>query len=316
MNGNRSNKKLITSGVPQGSVLGPLLFILYINDLPLQLNKYTKNTLFADDASIYSMDSKMQNINNSLQDSLNKASIWCNMNSMVIHPDKTKCMIITTRQKRQIAPLNLSLKIGSTIIKQVKQHKMLGIIIDSDLNWNQQIETLIKRISRSIFLLTKLKKYTSTDNLKLFFYAHIMSHINYASTLYDGCSRDIFKKLNSIHRRAVKHLHYEPGQTTDDKLKLLKILPLESQLEYNKLILMHKICNGRTPTYLNSLIKKPKERYGSIKLRAPKPRIDLYKTSLAFSGTELWNNLPIELKKITTCNTFKKRLFIHLIKKH
>jgi len=63
-------------------------------------------------------------------------------------------------------------------------------------------------------------------------------------------------------------------------------------------------------------MKKPEGRYGSIKLKAPKPRIDIYKTSLAYLGTTLWNKLPTELKKITSCNTFKKRLFIHLIKKH
>ena len=314
LNGNKSNRKLIKSGVPQGSVLGPLFFILYINDLPFHINKDTKHTLFADDASLYAMDVKLPDINNYLQDSINKVISWCKRNSMVIHPEKTKCMIITTRQKRQLEPLHLNIKIGSSTIEQVKHHKMLGFYIDSDLTWNHHIETLIKRISRSIFLLTKLKKYTAKDNLKLFFNAHIMSHINYASSLYDGCSKDTFKKLNSIHRRAIKHLHHQHGQSTDDKLKVLQILPLTKQLEYNKLIVTHNIYNGRTPTYLNNLIKKTAERYASMNLLAPTPRIDLYKTSLAYSGTELWNKLPIEIRKITSRNTFKKSLLKHLLK--
>ena len=313
VNGKQSMKKKILSGVPQGSVLGPLLFLIYINDLPLHLNKDTKDTLFADDAAIYSTDSNIKKIENVLQDSIHRANNWCGKNSMVIHPDKTKYMVITTRQKHQITPLTLNLEIDQTNIEQVNQHKMLGILIDSELNWNRHIEMLVKKISRNIFLITKLKKDASADNLKLFFNAHIMSHLNYASTLYDQCSKDNLKQLNSIHRRAVKHLIMQPGQSTDEKLKILKILPLEKQFEFNKIILMHKIYNGKTPTYLEDLIQKSTQRYASMNLVTPLPRIDLCKSSLTFSGSQLWNRLPLEFKKITSVNTFRNKLFKHLL---
>ena len=103
LNSKTSVKKKIKSGVPQGSVLGPLLFLIYINDLPLHLhlhplhpNTNINNELSADDASIYSTNKDINIINKSLQISLNQALEWCNENSMVIHPDKTKSMIITT----------------------------------------------------------------------------------------------------------------------------------------------------------------------------------------------------------------------------
>lgn len=232
---------------------------------------------------------------------------------MVIHPDKTKFMVITTRQKHQLTTLTLKLEINHKIIEQVKQHKMLGVLIDSELNWNYHIEMLVKKISSNIYLISKLKKYATTANLILFFNAHIMSHLNYSSTLFDRCSKDNLKQLNSIHRRAVKHLIMQPGQSTDEKLKILNILPLEKQYEYNKLILMHKIYNGKTPTYLEDLIQKSTERYSSMNLITPLPRIDLCKTSLTFSGSQLWNKLPLELKKITSIHGFRKKLFIHLL---
>lgn len=109
---------------------------------------------------------------------------------MVIHPVKTKCMTLTTRQKQQLTHPKLNLKLGSTLIEQVESHKMIGLTIDSHLTWNLHIEALIKRISKNIFLLTKLKKYATTKNLTLFFDAQIMPHINYASNIYDGCSQD------------------------------------------------------------------------------------------------------------------------------
>ena len=208
--------------------MGPLFFLIYINDLPLHLNKDTQNDLFADDSALHTADAKLDTIQNTLQDSINKASEWCNKNSMIIHPVKTKCMIVTTRQKQQLTHPELELKLGTALIEQVESHKMLGVTINSHLTWNIHIESLIKRISKNIFLLTKLKKYTTTKNLKLFFDAHIMPHINYASIVHDGCSQDTFININATHRKAVRHLINNPELETDEKLKKLKILPLKN----------------------------------------------------------------------------------------
>ena len=201
LNGSTSAKKTITSGVPQGSILGPLFFLIYINDLPLHLyihplhpNTKTNNELFADDASIYSMNKNISTINKSLQLSLNLAYDWCKANSMVIHPDKTKCMIITSRQKHQLAHPKLNLYIGNNTVQQVTSHKLLGIHLDSELNWQPHINNLAKRLSKNNFLFSKLKKYVNTKYLKLFFNAHILSHFNYSSTIWDGCSKDTLKK--------------------------------------------------------------------------------------------------------------------------
>ena len=97
--------------------------------------------------------------------------------------------------------------------------------------------------------------------MKLYFDAHLMSHLNYASTIFDGYSQDNFKKLNSIHRRAVKHLVGPITQATDEKIKSLKLLPLKKQFVYNKTLLIHKIYYERTPSYLNEFIQKPPNRY-------------------------------------------------------
>ena len=310
LNGNKSQTKLITTGVPQGSVLGPLFFLVYINDLPLHLNQATHNDLFADDASLHTAHTRIETIQNVLQDSINKASNWCDNNSMKIHPDKTKCIVITTRQKEQRTHPTLTLTLGTNLIEQVESHKMLGLLIDSRLTWNNHIESLIKRVSKNIFLLTKLKRYASTENLKLYFDAHIMSHINYVSTIYDGCTKENFNSINAVHRKAVRHLNSIGlrEELTQDHFKTLGILPLEKQFELNKAILIHKIYYEKAPSYLFNLIEKTTDRYGSKNLKLPLCRIDLTQNSLSFSGSLLWNGLPKDLKSIKSPNSFKNKL--------
>ena len=310
LNDKKSQTKLITTGVPQGSVLGPLFFLLYINDLPLHLNKNTHNDLFADDASLHTAHTQIDTIQNTLQDSINKTSTWCNKNSMVIHPEKTKCIVVTSRQKAQITNTTLTLTLGTNLIEQVEKHKMLGLLIDSRLTWNNHVESLIKRVSKNIFLLTKLKKYTSTENLKLYFDAHIMSHINYVSSIHDGCTKENFNNINTVHRKAVRHLNNMGYRETltDEHFQSLGILPLEKQYKLNKIILIHKIYNEKSPSYLFNLIKKTNDRYGSKKLTLPLCRIDLTQNSLSFSGSSLWNDLPKELKDIHSPTSFKRKL--------
>ena len=315
LNGNKSQTKRITAGVPQGSVLGPLFFLIYINDLPLHINHNTHTDLFADDASLHTAHTKTETIENYLQDSINKAHNWCEYNSMVIHPDKTKCMLMTTRQKNQRTNTTLTLTFGNKQIEQVHNHKMLGLSIDSHLTWNIHIESIIKRVSKNFFLLTKLKKYASIDNLKLYFDAHIMSHINYASTIHDGCTKDMFNGINAVHRKAIRLLHNIGlrEELTQNHFKSLGILPLEKQYQLNKSVLIHKIYYGKTPSYLNKLIEKTTDRYGSKNLKLPLCRIDLTQKSLAFSGSQIWNALPIDLKNTSSSTAFKNKLHKLLI---
>ena len=140
-----------------------------------------------------------------------------------------------------------------------------------------------------------------------------MSHINYASTIWDGCSQDTFKKLNALHRRAVKQINCNQTTTTDEKLKILNILPLKKQLDLNKIALIHKIYNNKAPSYLTSLITKASNRYNSKKLLIPKPNLDLFKTSLSFSGSILWNNLPNATHSCTSIKSFKRKIHSQLV---
>ena len=120
---------------------------------------------------------------------------------IIINPIKTKSMTIATRQKHQL-PLDLVL--NGARIDQVSQHRLLGITIDNKLRWDSHINNVCKTVSRRVFLLSKLRYIVDIDTRKLFFNADIKPHIDYASVVWDGCSDVLKKRLNSLHRRAVK----------------------------------------------------------------------------------------------------------------
>ena len=145
---------------------------------------------------------------------------------MIIHPAKTKSMVTATRQKHQLSPLQFKLTLGKTDIEQVHDRRVLGVTIDAEMKWQSQLSNVCKTVSKKLVLLSQLRYYVNVKARKLFYSAYILSHITYASILWDGCSEVHLKKNESLHRRAAKLILSYPSIPTDDKLKTLKLLPL------------------------------------------------------------------------------------------
>ena len=188
-----------------------------------------------------------------MQDSLDQVSDWCDNNHMVINPIKTKSMTIATRQKHQLSPLPLDLVLNGAKTDQVSEHRLLGITIDNKLRWDSHINNVCKTVSRRVFLLSKLRYIVDIDTRKLFFSAHIKLHIDYGSVVWDGCSDVLKKRLNSLHRRAVKLIPPDTTLTTDQKLKGMRIMSLQKQLEYNKGLSMYRLLSNEAPEYISNL---------------------------------------------------------------
>ena len=230
---------------------------------------------------------------------------------MVLNPTKTHSMLIATRQKHQLNPLQISLSIDQSPVKQVSKHRILGVIIDDQLRWDAHVNNLTKRISQKVFLLSKLRYLVDLSSCKLFFNCHVRSHIDYASVIWDGCSLAISRNLASLHRRCAKFLLPIANMSVEEKQKSLGILNLQEQFLFNKAVFMFRALNGLAPHYIESLFHKKKFMYSNSKyneLTLPRPRIDLFKSCISFSGSMVWNNLCTSVKLSPSLFVFKKRL--------
>ena len=158
VNASTSDVRSLKYGVPYSSVLGPLLFSIYINDLRLFIKACCER--FAADTTIHSSNSNLRKLSESQQESVNSLLKWAELNHMSLHPDKTKFMLITTRQKRQRLPLKCPpISIGNQTVNEVDNHKILGVTIDYNLSWSSHVTALCKSISKKIDQLSKIKHF-------------------------------------------------------------------------------------------------------------------------------------------------------------
>ena len=172
-----------------------------------------------------------------------------------------------------------------------------------------------KTVSRRVFLLSKLRYIVDIDTRKLFFNAHIKLHIDYASVVWDGCSDVLKKRLNSLHRRAVKLILPDTTLTTDQKLKEMRIMSRQKQLEDNKGLFIYRVLSNEAQEYISGLYIHTSSRYSNSRnyhLSLPRPRIDIFKTSTSFSGAYLLNNLPLTVGSCQSLSSFKPKLRAHL----
>ena len=180
------------------------------------------------------------------------------------------------------------------------------------MKWEAHIRSLCKKLARNLYLLSKLSLYASRNALLMFYHAHILSHINYASSIWDGAAEVHLKKIDSLHRRAAKIIGRGLQISTEDKQKHLHMLPLRKQLLYNKAVAMFKVFHGNAPSYLLSSFKKASSgRFQNF--IPPLPRIDLVQDSFAFSGAKTWNALSSKIKKCRSLKSFKSNLMDSLL---
>ena len=226
INGISSSLKDISCGVPQGSVLGPLLFLLYINDLP-NISKILNFYLFADDTNIYYENENLAQMEKIINLELKKLSMWLKINRLSLNIGKTNVVIFHPFNK----PLKyrITLKIDRKAIMEKSYIKYLGIIIDSTLTWKQHIFCVFNKISRALGVMCKLRSFLNQKMLINLYYSIFYSHIVYSIQTWGNAGGTELNKIFIIQKRAVRLLsnNFNTLNVSSDllflKLDILKI---------------------------------------------------------------------------------------------
>ena len=200
VNGKLSRFEKATCGVPQGSCLGPLLFILYINDLPLSL-KHSQVNMYADGTSISFSADSIPVINERVNEDLDSLKTWLAANKFSLNVAKTHILIIGSGQKlksiQQATAVKPSLVIGTETISMIRNTKYLGVYVDQHLSWDVQIATMVRNISKALGMLRYSKQYLPIKSVQTMYKSLVEPYFRYCCPVWGVCGITALDKLQN-----------------------------------------------------------------------------------------------------------------------
>ena len=307
----------ILMGVPQGSNLGPLLFLLFVNDFPSCLQCSSCN-LFADDTAIYCKAKTIDKLNTDLQLETNQAFKWFNDNLLTVNTDKTCTIVIGTRQR--ITPTDdLTITLSNNPLNPVNRIKYLGVTIDKNLTWNDHINNLVSKVSPKIALLRKLKYKLSTEHLNTVYLSIIQPHFDYCISVWGHTSQRNIHLIQRLQNRAARTItgKYDWNISVTKLIEELGWMNISQRIQYFTSLLTYKASNGKAPSYISEKLKIKSSRYETRETTnknfiIPKPNLEIFRHSFSYIAPKMFNSLPQEVKTSLTIESFKKNIKHHL----
>jgi hypothetical protein len=292
-------------GVPQGSVLGPLMFNIYINDLFYQLsNTHTCN--FADDTTLNVFSKSLEELLHNLEYDTLSAIIWFENNFMKLNKDKCHFLVSGNIHEHLFA------KVGNEMIWESAEEKLLGITIDKNLNFNSHLSKLCKKVGQKVTALARIVKLLPFHKRRTLLKTFIESQFSYCPLVWMFCSRQINRKINRIHERALRLVYKDYKSSFNELLKNDKSISIHHRNIHCVAIEMYKAKNDLSPPFMKEIFDLkcgPSTRKGDAFIR---PRVNtVYKgdNSLRIYGPIVWNKmLPDNLKVCSSLSEFKNKI--------
>ena len=315
VNGVKSGFETVKCGVPQGSVLGPLLFLCFINDLP-KVSSVFETLLFADDACLISSSSSTTTLENQTNSELKQISNWLSYNKLCVNYSKTFFMLFSKRKSK----FNLNIIMDNNIINQTDRVKYLGVIFDNKLNWAPHIINVTKKIASGCWAIANLRNFVDIKTLRIVYFSLVHSHLTYGISCYGSASKYLLNKLLVKQKWALKVItrsdFLAPSTPLFYRLKFLKlddIHKLKIATEIRRLMLTDQL--GKFNIQTNQSIHQHTTRSATKgNFAIPMANSNIGKSTLRFKGALIWNSIPDELRNLSI-NQFKfkyKKLLIEL----
>ena len=304
VDGSSSTPAPVLSGVPQGTVLGPLLFLAYINDINTHLSEGTKIRLFADDSLLY-RTIRTEEDSAILQRDLNTLQAWEIENKMEFHPDKCQVLRITNKHN----PIQVPYNIHNVMLSIVPSAKYLGIHIDSKISWNTQCNSLCNKANRTLAFLQRNLYGCPQEVKEKCFNTLIRPTLEYGCSVWDPHKAWQIEDLEKIQKRAARFVTGNYSLIEGNTLKNMNLLgwpPLSERRARSKLTTLFKARSGSIDIPLDDLVSPNREtRHSQSNYTIPQSSVDSHLHSFFPSTIRLWNKLPQHSKACDSVTSFK-----------
>ena len=301
----------VLSGVPQGSILGPVLFIIFTNSLAEDLGKY-QLTSYADDEQIIISADSPKKMKDEIEEVMRISQEWYTSHSLLNNLTKTEIMIITSKKnQKKFKEIEYIIEEDGQKkkIKGTQNMKILGVWIDEDINWNKQISTMkgkafnnarnLCRVNNLLPMKTKIQLYNS----------YVASQLSYADVIWGGCSKENQEKLQKIQNFSLRSM---TGKSSSEARQNLHFLTLEEKRNVHYGVYVYKLLNGLAPENQTRILNQHKSTSIRIReqgiLKPPIHKTQQYQMSTLYKGIQVWNTIPPDIKANKTLETFKNQL--------
>ena len=320
--------KPVLSGVPQGSILGPILFVLFINDLPSGLDSKTDIALYADDTKIWrTILSEEDHV--ILNKDIAYLHNWATRNLMKFHPQKCKVVSVAARKPPLLGILpfiHYSYELGGNPLDYVEFEKDLGVEINCKLNFSSQCEKLLSKAKQQLGMVRKNCYFVKDIRRRRALYLSLVrSQFEHCSQIWRPSNDSMLQKFEIFQKRCIKwilseeYVYYYTNEMYVQKCRLVNLLPMRSIFLINDLVLFHKIVHGLIPVNLPSYLSFFS---GSTRLRSThldtmslvcslnsnRFNASCLSKSFFFRAHTSWNDLPLDLREISSSTLFKNKL--------